>query len=51
MSCYEDFQTDESEIPLGDGKPEDRVPNGTARVYRVLWADHTLLVPQSAPTN
>lgn len=42
---------DESKILLGDGGPQTGRPNGRDRIYRFLWSDHTLVVPQCTSTN
>lgn len=52
MSCYEDFQSlMRARFLFEMAGLRTGVPNGTDRIYRILWSAHTLLVPKSAPTN
>lgn len=52
MSYYEDLQSlTRARVLLEMAGLRTEMPNGTDRIYRILWSDHTLLVLQSMPTN
>lgn len=52
MSCYEDLQSlMRARFLLEMAGLGAGMPTGTDRIYRILWSNHTLLAPQSVPTN